>query len=94
MGTTNDDGERFFQSAIYEADRRTRRAPTGRSILEPARDIPVHTTCDVLVVGAARPAPPQRCGGAARSDVVLLVSATPSGRVVDRRTGHLDRPHE
>ncbi|WP_424814248.1 FAD-dependent oxidoreductase [Roseococcus sp. YIM B11640] len=54
MGTNTDsDGGRiFFRSETFAADpKRRRRAPTGETVREAARDIPVHARCDVLVVG-------------------------------------------
>jgi hypothetical protein len=73
MGSTGNDSERFFQSDIFDAEKRPRRPPSGGSIREPARDIPVHTKCDVLVVGGG-PAGTAAAVTAARlgADVVLL----------------------
>lgn len=51
MGT-NDGGRLFFRSEVFSGrDPARRRPPSGLSIREPARDIPVHASCDVLVVG-------------------------------------------
>jgi hypothetical protein len=49
-------GRLFFQSEVFEAGAAARRAagrpaPARRSIAEPAREVPVHAECDVLVVG-------------------------------------------
>ncbi|MBW8268372.1 FAD-dependent oxidoreductase [Caldovatus aquaticus] len=49
-------GRLFFRSEVFRvetaaAGRRARPAHGGRSIAEPAREIPVHAECDVLVVG-------------------------------------------
>lgn len=45
-------GRLFFRSETFAADpRRSRRTPTGEAVPEPARDIPLHARCDVLVVG-------------------------------------------
>ncbi len=44
-------GRLFFRSETFSAGPRRRRAPTGETWREPARDIPVHARCDVLVVG-------------------------------------------
>src|SRR5919202_295796 len=50
-------GRLFFRSETFDAkaaaSARTRlpRAPAGATIAEPAREIPVHAECDVLVVG-------------------------------------------
>jgi len=73
MGSPDKDSERFFQSAIYDAEKRPRRPPSGESIREPAREIPVHAQCDVLVVGGG-PAGTAAAVAAARlgADVVLL----------------------
>jgi hypothetical protein len=50
MGT-NDGGRLFFRSEVFTPARRQPRPPTGLVVREAARDIPVHATCDVLVVG-------------------------------------------
>lgn len=51
MGT-NDGGRLFFQSEVFSPrDPGRRRAPTGLTVAEAARDTPVHAVCDVLVVG-------------------------------------------
>ncbi|MGG5809436.1 FAD-dependent oxidoreductase [Falsiroseomonas sp. CW058] len=49
----NQDGGRiFFRSEVFSPRAPARRrAPTGLTVAEPARDIPVHAACDVLVVG-------------------------------------------
>lgn len=45
-------GRLIFRSEIFAADfRRARRPPTGETVAEAARDIPLHARCDVLVVG-------------------------------------------
>lgn len=45
-------GRLFFRSETFAADpRRSRRPPTGETVPEPGRDIPLHARCDVLVVG-------------------------------------------
>jgi hypothetical protein len=44
-------GRLFFQSEVFRAAPRARRAPTGETVPEPGRDIPLHARCDVLVVG-------------------------------------------
>ncbi len=50
-------GRLFFQSEVFEADASTARRSAlrpeadRRSIAEPAREVPVHAECDVLVVG-------------------------------------------
>jgi hypothetical protein len=54
MGTNSESegGRLFFRSETFAGDAaRRRRPPTGETVLEAARDIPVHATCDVLVVG-------------------------------------------
>ncbi len=50
MGT-NDGGRLFFRSEVFTPRARIRRADTGLTVREAARDIPVHAECDVLVVG-------------------------------------------
>ncbi|MBB5688501.1 FAD-dependent oxidoreductase [Roseomonas alkaliterrae] len=44
-------GRLFFQSEVFATARGPRRAPTGRTVREAAREVPVHAECDVLVVG-------------------------------------------
>ncbi|WP_137181117.1 FAD-dependent oxidoreductase [Roseomonas sp. AR75] len=55
MGTNQDQaegGRLFFRSEVFSArDPARRRAPTGLTVTEAARDIPVHAVVDVLVVG-------------------------------------------
>ncbi|WP_421991926.1 FAD-dependent oxidoreductase [Roseococcus sp.] len=54
MGTNSetDGGRLFFRSETFAGDtRRHRRPPTGETVTEAARGIPVHANCDVLVVG-------------------------------------------
>jgi hypothetical protein len=47
-----DGGRLFFTSEVFRGrDPARRRAPTGLTVAEPARDIPVHAVADVLVVG-------------------------------------------
>jgi len=74
MGSLSDEGGRlFFQSQSFETTRISRRQPSSRSVQETAEAIPVHTECDVLVVGGG-PAGTAAAVAAARSgaDVVLL----------------------
>ena len=45
-------GRLIFRSETFAADpKRARRPPTGETVAEAARDIPLHARCDVLVVG-------------------------------------------
>ncbi len=46
-------GRLFFQSETFRVEGGLARHPrvTGRSLTEPAREVPVHAECDVLVVG-------------------------------------------
>lgn len=74
MGTGEPDGGRlFFQAETFETKRRQQRRLSTRMIREPARQIHVHTECDVLVVGGG-PAGTAAAVAAARlgADVVLL----------------------
>lgn len=73
MGSNDQVDEHFFQSEIFESEKQTRRPPTGRTIREAPRDVPVHATCDVLVVGGG-PAGTAAAVSAARlgADVILL----------------------
>lgn len=74
MGSLEPDkGRLFFQSDTFEIDRRARRDQAERSVSEAARAIPLHATCDVLVVGGG-PAGVAAAVSAARAgaDVILL----------------------
>ena len=76
MGTqadTEEGGRLFFKSETFAAEKRPRRPATNQTAHEPARDIPVHATCDVLVVGGG-PAGTAAALAAARqgADVILL----------------------
>ena len=73
MGSSNEGGRLFFQAETFETTKRNRRKPSGRFIQEPARSLPVHTECDVLVVGGG-PAGTAAAISAARAgaDVVLI----------------------
>jgi hypothetical protein len=66
-------GRAFFQAEVFETRKLDRRAPSGRSIEEPAQRVPVHAECDVLVVGGG-PAGTAAAVAAARlgADVVLI----------------------
>lgn len=45
-------GRLFFRSEVFAPrDPARRRAPTGLTVTEAAREVPVHASCDVLVVG-------------------------------------------
>jgi len=101
MGSTDKGGERFFQSAIYDTEKRPRRPPTEQTIREAPRDVPVHTACDVLVVGGG-PAGTAAAVAAARlgADVVLLERYNHLGGLstgglviwIDRMTDWTGRP--
>src|SRR5690349_11091552 len=66
-------GRAFFQSEVFETRKLDRRPPSNRTIGEPAQQIPIHTECDVLVVGGG-PAGTAAAVAAARlgADVVLI----------------------
>jgi NADPH-dependent 2,4-dienoyl-CoA reductase/sulfur reductase-like enzyme len=66
-------GRAFFQSEVFETRKLDRRPPSNRTVEEPAQQIPVHTECDVLVVGGG-PAGTAAAVAAARlgADVVLV----------------------
>jgi hypothetical protein len=68
-----DGGRLFFQAETFVTTKRDRRKPSTRRVEEPARTLPVHTECDVLVVGGG-PAGTAAAVAAARSgaDVVLV----------------------
>ncbi|WP_172296006.1 FAD-dependent oxidoreductase [Pseudoruegeria sp. HB172150] len=72
--------DRFLSSDIFESGRHTlpRRNGTG-TIPEPARDIPVYHSCDVLVVG----------GGPAGTSAALAAAKTGADVVVMERYNHL-----
>jgi len=77
MGSMRDDtsngGRLFFESETFGGDRRFQRKLSEGTLTEPAREIPIHTECDVLVVGGG-PAGSAAAVAAARldADVVLL----------------------
>ncbi|WP_309086162.1 FAD-dependent oxidoreductase [Chelativorans sp.] len=74
MGSMSEEGGRlFFQAETFETKRLERRKPSSRVMHEPAQPVPVHTECDVLVVGGG-PAGTAAAVAAARlgADVVLL----------------------
>jgi hypothetical protein len=48
---TKEGGRLIFRSEVFTTQRGPRRAPTGKSVREAAREVPVHAECDVLVVG-------------------------------------------
>ena len=66
-------GRLFFQSETFATEKRARRKSSSAQVHEPARSVPVHTECDVLVVGGG-PAGTAAAVAAARlgADVVLL----------------------
>jgi hypothetical protein len=52
QGGSTEGGRLFFRSEVFRPrDPARRRAPTGLTVTEAARQIPVHAECDVLVVG-------------------------------------------
>ena len=74
MGTNDIEGGRLcFRSETFSAEKRARRPPTGLTVQEPARGLPVHATCDVLVLGGG-PAGTAAAVAAARlgADTILL----------------------
>lgn len=74
MGSMEGEGGRlFFRSETFDTQKFKRRRPSDKTVAEPARSLPVHTECDVLVVGGG-PAGTAAAVAAARlgADVVLL----------------------
>jgi hypothetical protein len=74
MGSPDEEGGRlFFRAETFAPKKQGRRKGSGRVIEEPAQTVPVHTECDVLVVGGG-PAGTAAAVAAARlgADVVLL----------------------
>jgi FAD dependent oxidoreductase len=69
----SNNGRLFFQSEAFARQRLDRRKGSGRVIEEPVQQIPVHTECDVLVVGGG-PSGTAAAVAAARlgADVVML----------------------
>ena len=51
MAQQDQGGRLIFRSEIFSTSRGAKRAPTGRTVREAAREVPVHAECDVLVVG-------------------------------------------
>jgi hypothetical protein len=73
MTTETESGRLFYQAETFETNKLDRRKVPDRAIEEPAQTVPVHTECDVLVVGGG-PAGTAAAVAAARlgADVVLL----------------------
>jgi hypothetical protein len=74
MGSNDgNNGRLFFQSETFATQKLDRRKASDRVIAEPAHQVPVHTECDVLVVGGG-PSGTAAAVAAARlgADVVLL----------------------
>ncbi len=73
MGTNTDDEQLFFTSEVFRGGTQRDRVPTGQTIHEVARDVPVFKTTDVLVVGGG-PAGTTAAISAARlgADVTLV----------------------
>jgi FAD-dependent oxidoreductase family protein len=73
MELNGESGRLFFRAETFAIDRLKQRKGSGRAVEEPARTVPVHTECDVLVVGGG-PAGTAAAVAAARvgADVVLL----------------------
>src|SRR5829696_8348622 len=73
MSSETESGRLFYQAETFETNKLDRRKVPDRSIEEPAQSVPVHTECDVLVVGGG-PAGTAAAVAAARlgADVVLL----------------------
>ncbi len=74
MGSMEPEGGRlFFKSETFATERLDRRKGSTAVVSEPAQTVPVHTECDVLVVGGG-PAGTAAAVAAARlgADVVLL----------------------
>jgi len=79
MGTQARDGEHFFESDVFDVEKRPRRPQTNETIREAPRDIPVHTVCDVLVVG----------GGPAGTAAAVAAARLGAGVVLLERYNHL-----
>jgi hypothetical protein len=71
--TESESGRLFYQAETFETNKLDRRKVPDRALEEPAQTVPVHTECDVLVVGGG-PAGTAAAVAAARlgADVVLL----------------------
>jgi hypothetical protein len=72
-------GRLFFRSEVLGGKRRTRRASTGRSVSEPARQTPVHADCEVLVVG----------GGPAGTAAAVAAARAGARTILLERHNHL-----
>jgi hypothetical protein len=66
-------GRLIFQSEVFAPAPRTPRPPTGLSVHEAARDIPVHATCDVLVAGGGPAGTMAAIAAARRGARVILL---------------------
>ena len=88
-------GRLFFQSETFETTKLERRKPSGRVVEEPAQTVPVHTECDVLVVGGGPSGTAAACRRGAPGRRRRVARALQSSRrAVDRRPRHLDRPDD
>lgn len=72
-------GRLFFQSETFSTEKRPRRPATDQVVHEPARTLPVHATCDVLVVG----------GGPAGTAAAIAAARTGADVVLMERYNHL-----
>lgn len=80
MGTSEPgNGRLFFQSDSFDAERLQRRAPVEGYVEEPAQVVPLHATCDVLVVG----------GGPAGVAAAVSAASTGADVILLERYNHL-----
>ena len=95
MRTIERSDERVLQADVFDReDQRAERPDWGRYD-EPGRRIPIYHRCEVLVVGGGPSGTAAAAAAAKEGAAVCHAGALqPPRRVVDRRPGAVDRPHD